>query len=72
MQERYIFKHPQPKGPKSLRIYETHVGMSNPVFSFSFYSLTMLIIGSLSYVSVLMTFLALLSVLELPSFTKHV
>ena len=32
MQEKYVFKHPQPKRPKSLRIYETHVGMSSPVF----------------------------------------
>ncbi|KQJ99702.1 hypothetical protein BRADI_3g44760v3 [Brachypodium distachyon] len=28
--EKYVFKHPQPKRPKSLRIYETHVGMSSP------------------------------------------
>ncbi|KAF2945105.1 hypothetical protein DAI22_02g193000 [Oryza sativa Japonica Group] len=28
-EEKYIFKHPQPKRPKSLRIYETHVGMSS-------------------------------------------
>jgi len=27
---KYVFKHPQPKRPKSLRIYETHVGMSSP------------------------------------------
>ncbi|CAK7343392.1 unnamed protein product [Dovyalis caffra] len=27
--ENYIFKHPQPKRPKSLRIYEAHVGMSS-------------------------------------------
>ncbi|VAH48078.1 unnamed protein product [Triticum turgidum subsp. durum] len=29
-EEKYVFKHPQPKRPKSLRIYETHVGMSSP------------------------------------------
>ncbi|GLT89940.1 hypothetical protein SLE2022_078980 [Rubroshorea leprosula] len=28
-EEKYIFKHPQPKKPKSLRIYESHVGMSS-------------------------------------------
>uniref|UniRef100_A0A0E0K0K5 1,4-alpha-glucan branching enzyme n=1 Tax=Oryza punctata TaxID=4537 RepID=A0A0E0K0K5_ORYPU len=28
-EEKYVFKHPQPKRPKSLRIYETHVGMSS-------------------------------------------
>lgn len=28
-EERYVFKHPQPKRPKSLRIYEAHVGMSS-------------------------------------------
>ncbi|KAG6771784.1 hypothetical protein POTOM_023176 [Populus tomentosa] len=28
-EEKYIFKHPQPKRPKSLRIYEAHVGMSS-------------------------------------------
>ncbi|KAJ7976080.1 1,4-alpha-glucan-branching enzyme [Quillaja saponaria] len=27
---KYVFKHPQPKRPKSLRIYEAHVGMSSP------------------------------------------
>ncbi|KAJ6742441.1 14-ALPHA-GLUCAN-BRANCHING ENZYME, partial [Salix viminalis] len=27
--EKYIFKHPQPKRPNSLRIYEAHVGMSS-------------------------------------------
>ena len=31
VQEKYVFKHPQPKRPKSLRIYESHVGMSSPV-----------------------------------------
>ena len=31
LQERYVFKHPQPKRPKSLRIYEAHVGMSSTV-----------------------------------------
>ncbi|PAN37975.1 hypothetical protein PAHAL_7G138000 [Panicum hallii] len=29
-EEKYVFKHPQPKRPKSLRIYESHVGMSSP------------------------------------------
>ncbi|XP_072981462.1 1,4-alpha-glucan-branching enzyme 1, chloroplastic/amyloplastic-like isoform X2 [Typha angustifolia] len=29
-EEKYVFKHPQPKAPKSLRIYESHVGMSSP------------------------------------------
>ncbi|KAI5015079.1 hypothetical protein ZWY2020_056469 [Hordeum vulgare] len=33
-EEKYVFKHPQPKRPKSLRIYETHVGMSSPVIRF--------------------------------------
>lgn len=28
-EEKYIFKHPQPKRPESLRIYEAHVGMSS-------------------------------------------
>uniref|UniRef100_A0A7N0VI88 Glycoside hydrolase family 13 N-terminal domain-containing protein n=1 Tax=Kalanchoe fedtschenkoi TaxID=63787 RepID=A0A7N0VI88_KALFE len=28
-EEKYIFQHPQPKRPKSLRIYEAHVGMSS-------------------------------------------
>ncbi|KAJ4753330.1 hypothetical protein LUZ62_087735 [Rhynchospora pubera] len=28
--EKYVFQHPQPKRPKSLRIYESHVGMSSP------------------------------------------
>ncbi|CAN6238294.1 unnamed protein product [Urochloa humidicola] len=27
---KHVFKHPQPKRPKSLRIYETHIGMSSP------------------------------------------
>ncbi|XP_028549944.1 1,4-alpha-glucan-branching enzyme 1, chloroplastic/amyloplastic [Dendrobium catenatum] len=27
--EKYVFQHPQPKRPKSLRIYESHVGMSS-------------------------------------------
>lgn len=36
MQEKYIFKHPQPKRPKSLRIYETHVGMSSTVMHLFF------------------------------------
>uniref|UniRef100_A0A804J5Y9 Uncharacterized protein n=1 Tax=Musa acuminata subsp. malaccensis TaxID=214687 RepID=A0A804J5Y9_MUSAM len=30
-EEKYVFQHPQPKAPKSLRIYESHVGMSSPV-----------------------------------------
>ncbi|OAY72883.1 1,4-alpha-glucan-branching enzyme 1, chloroplastic/amyloplastic [Ananas comosus] len=29
-EEKYVFQHPQPKAPKSLRIYESHVGMSSP------------------------------------------
>ncbi|CAJ1886898.1 unnamed protein product [Sphenostylis stenocarpa] len=29
-EEKYVFKHPQPKRPKSLRIYESHIGMSSP------------------------------------------
>ncbi|KAL1978884.1 hypothetical protein VTN31DRAFT_1743 [Thermomyces dupontii] len=29
-EERYIFKHPRPKRPASLRIYEAHVGISSP------------------------------------------
>lgn len=33
-QEKYVFKHPQPKRPKSLRIYEAHVGMSSTVCIF--------------------------------------
>ncbi|TYI32903.1 hypothetical protein ES332_A04G094700v1 [Gossypium tomentosum] len=28
-EEKYVFKHPHPKRPKSLRIYESHVGMSS-------------------------------------------
>ncbi|XP_058003419.1 1,4-alpha-glucan-branching enzyme 1, chloroplastic/amyloplastic isoform X2 [Hevea brasiliensis] len=28
-EEKYVFKHPQPERPKSLRIYESHVGMSS-------------------------------------------
>ncbi|XP_024981035.1 1,4-alpha-glucan-branching enzyme 1, chloroplastic/amyloplastic-like isoform X3 [Cynara cardunculus var. scolymus] len=28
-EERYVFQHPRPKKPKSLRIYEAHVGMSS-------------------------------------------
>ncbi|PON56004.1 Glycoside hydrolase [Trema orientale] len=28
-EEKYIFQHPQPNRPKSLRIYEAHVGMSS-------------------------------------------
>ncbi|KAL7247874.1 hypothetical protein ACSBR2_002724 [Camellia fascicularis] len=30
-EEKYVFKHPRPKKPKSLRIYESHVGMSSTV-----------------------------------------
>jgi 1,4-alpha-glucan branching enzyme len=37
LQEKYVFKHPQPKKPKSLRIYESHVGMSSTVCIFPFY-----------------------------------
>ncbi|KAL5135451.1 1,4-alpha-glucan-branching enzyme 1, chloroplastic/amyloplastic [Glycine soja] len=29
-EEKYVFKHPLPKRPKSLRIYESHIGMSSP------------------------------------------
>ncbi|CAL9102190.1 unnamed protein product [Musa acuminata var. zebrina] len=29
-EEKYVFQHPQPIAPKSLRIYESHVGMSSP------------------------------------------
>eukprot|EP00270_Netrium_digitus_P010440 TRINITY_DN323_c0_g1_i5.p1 TRINITY_DN323_c0_g1~~TRINITY_DN323_c0_g1_i5.p1 ORF type:complete len:870 (+),score=237.80 TRINITY_DN323_c0_g1_i5:78-2612(+) len=29
-QEKYIFQHPRPKRPRSLRIYEAHIGMSSP------------------------------------------
>ncbi|XP_027353590.1 1,4-alpha-glucan-branching enzyme 1, chloroplastic/amyloplastic isoform X2 [Abrus precatorius] len=29
-EEKYVFEHPQPKRPKSLRIYESHIGMSSP------------------------------------------
>ncbi|KAK5937184.1 alpha-1,4-glucan branching enzyme [Knufia obscura] len=28
--ERYVFKHPRPPKPKSLRVYEAHVGISSP------------------------------------------
>ncbi|KAG0490708.1 hypothetical protein HPP92_007571 [Vanilla planifolia] len=28
--EKYVFQHCQPKSPKSLRIYESHIGMSSP------------------------------------------
>ena len=28
--ERYVFKHPRPKKPVSVRIYEAHVGISSP------------------------------------------
>ncbi|KAJ3074824.1 alpha-1,4-glucan branching enzyme [Podochytrium sp. JEL0797] len=28
--EQYVFKHPQPAKPKTLRIYESHVGISSP------------------------------------------
>ncbi|XP_047316567.1 1,4-alpha-glucan-branching enzyme 2-2, chloroplastic/amyloplastic-like [Impatiens glandulifera] len=28
-EEKYIFKHPRPNKPKSLRIYESHIGMSS-------------------------------------------
>lgn len=31
LQERHVFEHPRPKKPKSLRIYESHVGMSSKV-----------------------------------------
>ncbi|PNY07288.1 starch branching enzyme I [Trifolium pratense] len=29
-EEKYVFKHPQPKRPDSIRIYEAHIGMSSP------------------------------------------
>ncbi|CAA6660717.1 unnamed protein product [Spirodela intermedia] len=29
-EEKYVFQHPQPKRPRSVRIYESHVGMSSP------------------------------------------
>ncbi|XP_078433925.1 starch branching enzyme 2.1 isoform X1 [Wolffia australiana] len=29
-EEKYVFRHPQPKKPRTLRIYESHVGMSSP------------------------------------------
>ncbi|KZV48446.1 1,4-alpha-glucan-branching enzyme 1, chloroplastic/amyloplastic [Dorcoceras hygrometricum] len=29
-EEKYVFKYPRPNKPKSLRIYESHVGMSSP------------------------------------------
>lgn len=28
--QKYIFKHPKPKKPESLRIYECHVGIATP------------------------------------------
>jgi len=28
--EKYVFKHPRPKKPKSARVYEAHVGISSP------------------------------------------
>lgn len=28
--ERYVFKHPRPKRPESVRVYEAHVGISSP------------------------------------------
>ncbi|KAK4214018.1 glycoside hydrolase superfamily [Rhypophila decipiens] len=28
--EKYVFKHPRPKKPESLRVYEAHVGISSP------------------------------------------
>ena len=51
MQVKYVFKHPQPKRPKSLRIYETHVGMSCPVLHLYLMTpQTMLAICSFSYI----------------------
>jgi len=48
---KYVFKHPQPKRPKSLRIYETHVGMSSPVLHLYLMTpQTMLAICSFSYI----------------------
>ncbi|TDZ34655.1 1,4-alpha-glucan-branching enzyme [Colletotrichum spinosum] len=28
--EKYVFKHPRPKKPRSVRVYEAHVGISSP------------------------------------------
>ena len=51
MQVKYVFKHPQPKRPKSLRIYETHVGMSSPVLHLYLMTpQTMLAICTFSYI----------------------
>jgi 1,4-alpha-glucan branching enzyme len=36
-QERYTFKHPRPKQPASVRIYEAHVGISSPELKVSTY-----------------------------------
>ncbi|KAK2766213.1 alpha-1,4-glucan branching enzyme [Arachnomyces sp. PD_36] len=36
-EERYEFKHPRPSQPKSLRIYEAHVGISSPETKVSTY-----------------------------------
>lgn len=35
--ERYVFKHPRPKKPASVRVYEAHVGISSPELRVSTY-----------------------------------
>jgi 1,4-alpha-glucan branching enzyme len=35
--ERYVFKHPRPKKPVSVRVYEAHVGISSPELRVSTY-----------------------------------
>ena len=35
--ERYVFKHPRPKRPLSVRVYEAHVGISSPELRVSLY-----------------------------------
>ena len=37
-EEAYVFKHPRPKQPQALRIYECHVGMSSPEPKISTYN----------------------------------
>ncbi|KAM0805298.1 1,4-alpha-glucan-branching enzyme [Usnea florida] len=36
--ERYVFKHPRPPKPKSVRIYEAHVGISSPELRITTYN----------------------------------
>jgi len=38
VEEQYVWKHPRPKTPKALRIYEAHVGMSSPEPKISTYA----------------------------------